>query len=101
MLEVFGVLGDQGVSELAQSHGQLRSDLRPNKVLYGLLGGLIGVVCDLVLDIAGSASAPCSLRWYMGWSLGTYNVLIFPGVVGDLRDADGAGDILTVLGLTY
>lgn len=31
----------------------------------------------------------------------TYNVLIFLGVVGDLGDADGAGDILTVLGLTY
>jgi CO dehydrogenase/acetyl-CoA synthase epsilon subunit len=32
---------------------------------------------------------------------GTYDVLIFLGVVSYLGDGDGTGDILAVLGLTY
>jgi hypothetical protein len=34
-------------------------------------------------------------------SKGTYDVLIFLGIVGYLRDGDGPGDLLAVLGLTY
>lgn len=36
-----------------------------------------------------------------GFHKGTYDVLIFLGVVSYLGDGDGAGDLLAVLGLTY
>lgn len=50
-MQVLGVLGNKGISELGQSLAKLRQDLRPNDVLYGLLGRGVGVILNLELDI--------------------------------------------------
>lgn len=49
VLEVLCVFGDQLVGELGEGLTELRQDLRPDEVLYGLLGCGIGVVLNLEL----------------------------------------------------
>jgi len=51
VLQVLGVLGNKGIGELGQGLAKLRQDLRPNEVLYGLLGRGVPVVLNLKLNI--------------------------------------------------
>jgi hypothetical protein len=53
VLEVLGVLGDEGVGELAQGGTELDDELCAYQVLYGLLGVGVGVVLDLKLLFTG------------------------------------------------
>jgi hypothetical protein len=50
VLEVLGVLGDQGAGECGQSLAELGDELCAHQILYGLLGVGIGVVLNLELD---------------------------------------------------
>jgi hypothetical protein len=97
VLEVLGMLGDESFCEGGQSLAELGENLGANEVLYGLLGGSIGVDLDLELDtvdvLVGESSFPgialeSNARLGTGFLKGTYDVLIFLGVVCYLGDGD-------------
>ena len=50
MLEILGVVVDEGAGELGQGLTELREDLGADQVLYGLLGAGVGMVLDLKLE---------------------------------------------------
>lgn len=75
------MLGDEGRAELAQLRSQLRNNLRTHEIFHGLLGAGVGVIGDLELW------RQTAEWWFKPVSTcvrekGTYDVLIFLGVVG-------------------
>jgi hypothetical protein len=67
VLEVLGVLGNQSIGELGQGLAELRQDLRPDEVLYGLLGRGICVVLDLELNKTKPFISLGKLPWLWPW----------------------------------
>jgi hypothetical protein len=112
VLNVLAMFGDESRSELLERLSQLGDDLGSDQVLYGLL--LLGLGNDIDLElwrngqtnmILQGSHSPLTLlagvrerRWLVqscyGWC--TYDILVLVGIVGDLRDGDGARNLIGI-----
>ena len=96
-MDVLAMLGDERRTQLDELLAQLREDLGANKGFDGLFRGVFGV--NVYLKLGGRCKSARGCTEWMGYKKGTYDVLIFLGIMGYLWYCDTAVCFLGLLGL--